>query len=213
MSANSALRAGTRRPRALHAPARSTPTCHGAVAAPVRLASAAVVVYPPTATARRRPGSSASAPPPSRARPARPSDTLDQPQRGGRCPQRRGQQVRQQCRGHLVAHFCRQARGPDPRDTRRHPPRLSRLLDLLDPGHQTSLAAKATSPAKADHVGRRATSCLRRYVDASSGAPSPSAPHRCGGFSWPKTSVSQRSTGWPPGAVHDDGSRRLGPGT
>ena len=70
MSASSALRAGTRSPRAAHAPARKIPACHGAAAAPIAADSTAVVVYPPTATRRRRPGSSASAPPASRASPA-----------------------------------------------------------------------------------------------------------------------------------------------
>jgi hypothetical protein len=42
-SASSALRAGDRSPRAAHAPARSTPTCQAAVAAPVSDDSTAVV--------------------------------------------------------------------------------------------------------------------------------------------------------------------------
>ena len=44
MSANKALRAGTRSPRAAQAPARSTATCQTAVAAPIRLERTAVVV-------------------------------------------------------------------------------------------------------------------------------------------------------------------------
>ena len=43
-SASSALRAGTRSPRAVQAPARSTPTCHTVVAAPVSEDSTAVTV-------------------------------------------------------------------------------------------------------------------------------------------------------------------------
>src|SRR5215218_8596736 len=43
-SARSALREGTRRPRAAHAPTRRRPTCHTAVAAPTAADSTAVVV-------------------------------------------------------------------------------------------------------------------------------------------------------------------------
>ena len=43
MSANKALPAGTRSPRAAQAPARRTPTCQRLVAAPIRLERTAVV--------------------------------------------------------------------------------------------------------------------------------------------------------------------------
>ena len=42
-SASSALRAGTRKPRAVHAPARRRPTCHTDPAAPIPADSTAVV--------------------------------------------------------------------------------------------------------------------------------------------------------------------------
>jgi hypothetical protein len=44
MSANKALRAGMRRPRAAQAPVRSTATCQMLVAAPIKLERTAVVV-------------------------------------------------------------------------------------------------------------------------------------------------------------------------
>jgi hypothetical protein len=44
ISANRALRAGRRSPRAAQAPARSTATCQTVVAAPMRLERTAVVV-------------------------------------------------------------------------------------------------------------------------------------------------------------------------
>ena len=72
-SANNALRAGTLNPRAVHAPARNTATCHTLPATPINPDNTAVVAYPPTATERRRSGSSANAPPTSRAAPAKPS--------------------------------------------------------------------------------------------------------------------------------------------
>lgn len=75
MSASSALRAGTRRPRVVQAAARSTPTCQTEVAAAVAAPSMAVVVQPPTATLRRLAGSSARMPPPKRAAPASASET------------------------------------------------------------------------------------------------------------------------------------------
>ena len=43
-SASSALRDGTRSPRAAHAPARSTPTCQALVATPISPERTAVVV-------------------------------------------------------------------------------------------------------------------------------------------------------------------------
>lgn len=69
-SASNAFRAGTRNPRAVQAPARSTATCHTAVAGAIAADNTAVAVYPPTASVRRRCGSSANAPPPKRATPA-----------------------------------------------------------------------------------------------------------------------------------------------
>ena len=75
-SATSALRAGTRSPRAVHARARRIATCQAAVAAPMPAERTVVVVYPPPAMVRRREGSSARAPPPKRATPASASERL-----------------------------------------------------------------------------------------------------------------------------------------
>jgi hypothetical protein len=45
------LRDGTGRPRAAEAPARSRPTCHALMAAPIRPQRTAVVVWPATVAA------------------------------------------------------------------------------------------------------------------------------------------------------------------
>ena len=121
-SASSALRAGTRSPRAVQAAARNTPACHGATAAPIAEDSTAVNTYPPTATRRRgrvigqRPA----------AEPGHPAqrirDALDQPQRRRRRAQHRGQKRRQQRGRDLVADIGQEARRADPADRPAEPP-------------------------------------------------------------------------------------------
>ena len=173
-SASRAFRAGTRKPRAAHAPARSAPTCHtlvetpdergehrrGGVAAHRRRATSVRVVCERPAS---EPGGSRQ--------PVR--HALDQTKRAGRRAESRREKARQERRRHLMPEVGQEACEPNVADTGRQPPifylSLGDLLSHRFHGWQRSWLTVSPSAGIATPARRRLFWTNARRYSASPG--------------------------------------------